>query len=57
MGACEGLARLLVPEMNLGQLSREIERHVDCDVVPLSKIGGVVHFSSEILGEIEKAAG
>jgi 2-oxoglutarate ferredoxin oxidoreductase subunit alpha len=53
--ACQGLDRLLVPEMNLGQLSREIERHVACEVVPLSKIGGVIHASSEILAEIQKA--
>jgi 2-oxoglutarate/2-oxoacid ferredoxin oxidoreductase subunit alpha len=54
--ACSGLKRLLVPEMNLGQLVREIERHVDCDVVPLSKIGGVIHTSSEILSAITEAS-
>jgi 2-oxoglutarate ferredoxin oxidoreductase subunit alpha len=53
--ACTGLDVLLVPEMNLGQLAREIERHVACDVVPLGKIGGVVHTSREIRGEIERA--
>ena len=53
--ACDGLKRLLVPEMNLGQLSREIERHVSCEVVPISKIGGVIHSSSEIRAEIEEA--
>jgi len=46
--ACRGLRQLLVPEMNLGQLAREVERFVDCEVVPLSKIGGVVHSSQEI---------
>ncbi|MBT3218012.1 MAG: 2-oxoacid:acceptor oxidoreductase subunit alpha [Proteobacteria bacterium] len=51
--ACEGLDVLLVPEMNLGQLSREIERFVDCKVVLLSKIGGVIHSSKEIIAEIE----
>jgi len=53
--ACRNLERLLVPEMNLGQLVREIERHVDCEVVPLSKIGGVIHTSSEILSAITEA--
>jgi len=53
--ACDGLKRLLVPEMNLGQLSREIERHVSCEVVPISKIGGVIHSLSEIRAEIEEA--
>ena len=46
--ACRGLRQLLVPEMNLGQLAREVERFVDCEVVPLSKIGGVVHTLSLI---------
>jgi len=55
--ACAGLDRLVVPEMNLGQLVREIERWVECEVVPLSKIGGVIHSSSEIHAEIMKAAG
>ncbi len=55
--ACEGLDRLLVPEMNLGHLVREIERHVDCEVVPFSKIGGVIHASSEIYTEIERLIG
>ena len=53
--SCSNLKRLLVPEMNLGQLVREVERHVDCEVVPLSKIGGVVHTSSEILSAITEA--
>ena len=39
---------ILVPEMNLGQLSREIERFADCRVVPVSKIGGVSHSVDEI---------
>jgi hypothetical protein len=41
--------------MNLGHLVREIERHVSCEVVPVSKIGGVIHSSSEIHREIEEA--
>jgi 2-oxoglutarate ferredoxin oxidoreductase subunit alpha len=53
--ACEGLHCLLVPEMNLGQLVREIERHIDCRIVPVSKIGGVIHSSQEIHAEIVKA--
>ena len=39
---------VLVPEMNLGQLSREIERFVSCPVVRASKIGGIVHSVDEI---------
>ncbi len=53
--ACRGLDKLIVPEMNLGQYSRECERYVDCEVVPVGKIGGVIHTSREIRDEIEKA--
>ncbi|TET81288.1 2-oxoacid:acceptor oxidoreductase subunit alpha, partial [candidate division TA06 bacterium] len=45
--------KILVPEMNLGQLSREIERFVDCEVVSVSKVGGVSHRVSEIYSVIE----
>jgi len=41
--------RIYVPEMNLGQVSREMERFVGCEVVPISKIGGVPHTVSEIM--------
>jgi len=54
--ACAGFDHLLVPEMNLGQLSRELERFVDCEVHKLSKIGGVVHSSGEILAGIQEVA-
>ena len=43
---------ILVPEMNLGQLSREIERFVDCQVISMPKIGGIVHSISEIYSKI-----
>ena len=45
--------KILVPEMNLGQLSREIERFVDCEVVSVSKVGGVSHRVSEIYSAIK----
>jgi 2-oxoglutarate ferredoxin oxidoreductase subunit alpha len=45
--------RVLVPEMNLGQLAREIERFVDCPVVRLPKIGGVAHTVEEIHRALE----
>jgi 2-oxoglutarate ferredoxin oxidoreductase subunit alpha len=47
--------KILVPEMNLGQLSREIERFVSCEVVSVSKIGGISLTIQEILGPIEKS--
>ena len=46
---------ILVPEMNLGQLSREIERFVDCQVISMPKIGGIVHSISEIYSKIMEA--
>jgi 2-oxoglutarate ferredoxin oxidoreductase subunit alpha len=54
--ACTGLETLLVPEMNLGHLIREIERHVDCRALSISKIGGEVHSSAEIHAEIVRAS-
>ena len=46
--ACEGLRTLVVPEMNLGQVNRELERFVSCEVVPFGKIGGEIHSSAQI---------
>lgn len=46
--------KILVPEMNLGQLSREIERFVDCEVISIPKIGGVIHSVSEIYSKIKE---
>ena len=43
---------ILVPEMNLGQISREVERFSSGPVVPVSKIGGVAHTVDEILTAI-----
>jgi 2-oxoglutarate ferredoxin oxidoreductase subunit alpha len=40
--------RIFVPEMNLGQLSREVERFVSVPVVRVSKIGGISHSVVEI---------
>lgn len=47
--------KILVPEMNLGQLSREIERFASCEVVSVSKVGGISHSMPEILEPIEKS--
>lgn len=48
----EQVDRILVPEMNLGQLAREIERFVNVPVVRVSKIGGVPHTIEEIYAAI-----
>lgn len=45
---------IFVPEMNLGQVSREIERFVSCEVIPISKIGGIPHTIDEIAEEIRR---
>jgi len=39
---------ILVPEMNLGQLAREVERFVSVPVVRVSKIGGIAHSVEDI---------
>lgn len=41
-------SKILVPEMNLGQIAREVERFVSVPVVRVSKIGGVPHSVHEI---------
>jgi 2-oxoglutarate ferredoxin oxidoreductase subunit alpha len=51
----KGLEVLLVPEMNLGQVSREVERFVDCPVGSVSKIGGVPHTVDEVYRAIVEA--
>ena len=49
--------RILVPEMNLGQLAREVERFVNVPVVRVSKIGGVPHSVEEIRHAIVEREG
>jgi len=45
--------RFLVPEMNLGQIAREIERHVKVPVVSLPKLGGELHTPRELAAALE----
>jgi 2-oxoglutarate ferredoxin oxidoreductase subunit alpha len=40
--------QFLVPEMNLGQIAREIERHTCVPVRNLPKLGGELHTPSEL---------
>jgi 2-oxoglutarate ferredoxin oxidoreductase subunit alpha len=49
--------RIYVPEMSLGQVNREVERFVECPVIPVPKIGGVPHTVSDILTAIEGGDG
>jgi 2-oxoglutarate ferredoxin oxidoreductase subunit alpha len=43
----------LVPEMNLGQIAREIERHVSVPVISIPKLGGELHAPQELLSVLE----
>lgn len=45
---------IFVPEMNLGQISREIERFTNAEVVPIPKIGGIPHTIRDITKVIEE---
>jgi 2-oxoglutarate/2-oxoacid ferredoxin oxidoreductase subunit alpha len=45
--------RFLVPEMNLGQIAREIERHVTVPVKSLPKLGGDLHTPAELIAALE----
>lgn len=46
--------KIFVPEMNLGQISREIERFVHCEVISIPKIGGIAHSIDEIYEDINE---
>jgi len=53
-GLGEQVRKIFVPEMNLGQLAREVERFVNVPVLRVSKIGGVPHSVEEIHGAITR---
>jgi len=46
--------RFLIPEMNLGQISREIERHVKVPVRCIPKLGGELHTPNELVAALEE---
>lgn len=49
---------VIVPEMNIGKYTREIERVLkDKNVVPMSKCGGDIHTPTEILDKILEVTG
>ncbi len=45
--------RFLVPEMNLGQIAREIERHVKVPVKSIPKLGGELHTPKELAAALD----
>lgn len=42
-----------VPEMNLGQIAREIERHVKVPVISIPKLGGELHTPADLVAALE----
>lgn len=56
--ATENVDLIIVPEMNMGKYSREIERVLrDKSIVAMPKIGGEIHTPHELLDEILKEVG
>jgi 2-oxoglutarate/2-oxoacid ferredoxin oxidoreductase subunit alpha len=51
--ACAKARVVFVPELSLGQLNREIERHVELPVRHYGRIGGILPTVAEIKAEIE----
>jgi 2-oxoglutarate ferredoxin oxidoreductase subunit alpha len=49
----KNVQKFIVPEMNLGQMAREIERHVDVPVVSVQKLGGELHTPAELVAVLE----
>lgn len=54
----ERVRAIVVPEMNMGKIVREVERASKgrCKVIPVPKVGGVLHSPDEILPAIKLAA-
>jgi 2-oxoglutarate ferredoxin oxidoreductase subunit alpha len=44
----------IVPELNLGQVAREIERHTDVRVISLPRLGGDLHSPDELFAAAEE---
>jgi 2-oxoglutarate ferredoxin oxidoreductase subunit alpha len=43
----------LIPEMNLGQMAREMERHTDVPIIPVPRLGGYLHSPAELVRVLE----
>ena len=55
LGEFPEVKAFLVPEMNLGQMAREIERHTDASVIPIPKLGGYLHTPADLGKALEAA--
>ena len=49
----KNVKRFLMPELNLGQMAREVERHVRVQVVSIQKLGGDLHTPAELVAALE----
>jgi 2-oxoglutarate ferredoxin oxidoreductase subunit alpha len=45
----------IVPEMNLGLISRELERHVSAPVISVPRLGGTLHEPEDLASAVEEA--
>ncbi|MDD1674473.1 MAG: 2-oxoacid:acceptor oxidoreductase subunit alpha [Methanomicrobiales archaeon] len=54
LGEFRNARRFLVPEMNMGQMAREIERHTCCEVIPIPRLGGDLHTPAELAHVLEE---
>lgn len=48
-----GAKVFLMPELNMGQMVREVQRHVDQPVISIPKLGGELHTPAELLQALE----
>jgi len=48
LGIFDNARVFLVPELNMGQIAREVERHTGCPVVPIPRLGGELHHPDEL---------
>jgi 2-oxoglutarate ferredoxin oxidoreductase subunit alpha len=53
LGDFKNARAFIIPEMNLGQMAREIERHVKVTVVSIPKIGGELHTPADLIEALE----
>jgi len=54
LGQFPNVKAFIVPEMNLGMISREIERHVKVPVFSAGKVGGELHTPKELMKIVER---
>lgn len=53
LGHFKNARTFIVPEMNLGQMARELDRHVDQPVIRVPRLGGALHTPEELKATFE----